>query len=353
MRCFLTHRDYALEICRLTRQSLEKYQVFIYLTSITAGLIVGSISPETGAALEIALWYVLGALIYATMTQIPLTHLRDAFADVRFLAAAVTGNFVVLPLAVWGLILAAPDDPVVRLGIAMVLLVPCTDWFITFTHLGGGDTKSAIAFAPLSLLLQIVLLPFYLWLFLGEGVALTLASGDMLRAFVGLIVLPLLAAFATERWVESGSNRTVLIERLGWLPVPLLAIVVFIIAASQVHLVAGSVAWLSPLLVIFGAFLIVAGVVARLFATLFRLPVRQGRVLAFSFGTRNSFVVLPVALALPPGFEVAVVVIVFQSLVELIGMAIYLWWVPGRLFSETRSWTGEPGTRNQELRTEN
>ncbi|MFW5936683.1 MAG: hypothetical protein ACOCS6_01360, partial [Desulfosalsimonas sp.] len=24
----------------------------------------------------------------------------------------------------------------------MVLLVPCTDWFITFAHLGGGDAKS-------------------------------------------------------------------------------------------------------------------------------------------------------------------------------------------------------------------
>ncbi|MCS6841389.1 MAG: arsenic resistance protein [Roseiflexus sp.] len=316
----------------MTRQSLEKYQVLIYLASISAGLIIGFISPETGAALETALWYVLGALIYATMTQIPLTHLRDAFADARFLAAAVIGNFIILPLAVWGLILLAPDNSVVRLGIAMVLLVPCTDWFITFTHLGGGDTKSAIAFAPLSLLLQMLLLPLYLWVLLGGEMAITLATGDMLKAFLGLIVLPLLAALATERWVESGSNRAFLIERLGWLPVPLLAIVVFIIAASQVYLVAGSVAWLSPLLLIFGAFLIVASAIARSMAALFRLPARQGRALAFSFGTRNSFVVLPLALALPPGFEVAVVVIVFQSLVELFGMAIYLWWVPQRLF---------------------
>ncbi len=331
----------------LTRQSLEQHQVLIYLVAISAGLLVGFMSPEVGAALEVALWYVLGVLIYATMTQIPLTHLRESFADARFLAAAVIGNFVVLPLAVWGLILLAPDDSVVRLGVAMVLLVPCTDWFITFTHLGRGDTKSAIAFSPLSLLLQMLLLPLYLWLFFGEGVALTFASGDMLKAFVGLIVLPLLAAFATERWVERGANRAVLIERLGWLPVPLLAIVVFIIAASQVHLVAGSVAWLSRLLVIFGAFLALASALAWLMAALFRLPASQGRVLAFSFGTRNSFVVLPLALAFPPGFEVAVVVIVFQSLVELIGMAMYLWWVPGHLFPQLRSESGKPRIENR------
>ncbi len=41
---------------------------------------------------------------------------------------------------------------------------------------------------------------------------------------------------------------------------------------------------------------------------------------------------LPIALALPPGLELAVVVVVFQSLVELVGMALYLWWVPRHLF---------------------
>jgi ACR3 family arsenite efflux pump ArsB len=54
-------------------------------------------------------------------------------------------------------------------------------------------------------------------------------------------------------------------------------------------------------------------------------------------GTRNSFVVLPLALALPAGWETAVVVIVFQSLVELFGMAFYLWWLPRHLFNEAPS----------------
>jgi ACR3 family arsenite efflux pump ArsB len=41
---------------------------------------------------------------------------------------------------------------------------------------------------------------------------------------------------------------------------------------------------------------------------------------------------LPLALALPVGYELAAVVIVFQSLVELLGMLIFLWWVPKHLF---------------------
>jgi len=67
-------------------------------------------------------------------------------------------------------------------------------------------------------------------------------------------------------------------------------------------------------------------------AGLFRLPTESARTLAFSLGTRNSFVVLPVALALPPSWESAVVVVVFQSLVELFGMTAYLWTIPRVLF---------------------
>jgi arsenite transporter len=318
----------------MTRQALEKNQLFIYLAAIASGLVIGLNSPGAGAVLEVALWPVLGFLLYTTFTQVPLRHLRDAFVQPRFLVAATLGNFGVMPLLVWALTLLAPDDPAIRLGMLMVLLVPCTDWFITFTHLGGGDTRRAIAFAPVSLLLQIVLLPVYLWLFFGAGFAEVFARSEMLMAFAGLILAPLFAAFMTEKWGEGGLHRSSLPDRIGWLPVPLLAIVVFIIAASKVNLVTGSASMLSHLLVVFVSFLVVAGVAAKVVALFLRLPAEQGRALAFSFGTRNSFFVLPFALALPPEFEIAVVVIVFQSLVELIGMAAYLWWIPKRLFPE-------------------
>lgn len=316
----------------MKRESLEKFQVIIYLAAIGIGLGVGIRFPGDVAILDVMLWPVLGVLLYTTFTQVPLAHLRAAFADVRFMAAAVVGNFMLLPIVVGGLMLLMPDDPAIRLGVLLVLLVPCTDWFITFTHLGGGDTRLAIAFSPISLLLQIILLPVYLWLFLGGDLVVTLARGEMLMVFAGLILLPLFAAYVTEKWVERGDNRSNLLNRLAWFPVPLLAIVVFSIAATQVNLIMATTFILGWLLLIFAAFLIIAGWMARLLASWFVLLPLQGRALAFSLGTRNSFVVLPLALALPSPYELAVVVIVFQSLVELLGMIVYLWVVPKRLF---------------------
>jgi ACR3 family arsenite efflux pump ArsB len=52
-----------------------------------------------------------------------------------------------------------------------------------------------------------------------------------------LIGLPLLAAYATERWVERRPGRDRAIRRLGWLPVPMLALVVFLIAGAQARVV--------------------------------------------------------------------------------------------------------------------
>jgi arsenite transporter len=80
-------------------------------------------------------------------------------------------------------------------------------------------------------------------------------------------------------------------------------------------------------------FLVAAALVAKALARWLALPTAQGRTLAFSLGTRNSFVVLPLALALPAGWEATAVVVVVQSLVELLGMAAYLWWVPRKLFA--------------------
>lgn len=54
----------------------------------------------------------------------------------------------------------------------------------------------------------------------------------------------------------------------------------------------------------------------------------DGRAIVFTGATRNSLVVLPLALALPDTLAVAAVVVVTQTLVEVIGMVVYVRTVP-------------------------
>ncbi|MEO1751397.1 arsenic resistance protein [Thiofaba sp. EF100] len=315
----------------MQRLTLERHQVWIYLAAIVLGLVIGSGFQAAGPVFEALLWPALILLLFVTFVQVPLLHLREAFLDYRFAAAVWIGNFIVVPLLAWALVQFVPDDPVLRLGVLIVLLVPCTDWFITFTALGGGCVSRAIAVTPINLALQLLLLPVYLWLMLGEGLVESLSLTEVWPA-LSIVLLPLMAAALLERWIEARPGRAAIRERLAWWPVPILAVVVFLIAAAQVGAVRDALGLLPEVMALFAAFLVLAALVAKGLAGLLRLPADQGRTLAFSLGTRNSFVVLPLVLALPAGWEVAAVVIVAQSLVELFGMLLYLWWVPRRLF---------------------
>lgn len=315
----------------MNRLTLERRQVWLYLVAIGLGLAAGSLAPGLGKLFETLLWPALVALLYVTFVQVPLLHLAEAVRDHRFVVALLLGNFLLLPLLVFLLIQFLPADPVLRLSVLLVLLMPCTDWFITFSQLGGGDVPRAIAVTPLNLLAQLLLLPLYLWAMAGAELKLALAADDLLPA-LAVVALPLAAAALSERWIEARPERSRWRDRLAWWPVPLLTLVVFLIAGAQVGAVRGAFHLMPILLPLFAFFLLAAALIAWWLTRLMRLPKRQGRTLAFSLGTRNSFVVLPFALSLPAGWKAAAVVIVLQSLVELFGMMAYLRWLPGRLF---------------------
>ena len=71
-------------------------------------------------------------------------------------------------------------------------------------------------------------------------------------------------------------------------------------------------------------------------ARFWRLDAAAARALVFSGATRNSLVVLPLALALPASLQLAPLAVVTQTLVELLGMVILVRLVP-RLVPADRS----------------
>lgn len=315
----------------LTRDALERHQLWSYLTAVVLGLAIGALWPGAGGVFENLVWPVLGLLLYTTFTQVPLASILSAFKDGRFLATVLVGNFVVLPLVVWGLVHLTPDDPALRLGLLLVLLVPCTDWFITFTQLGRGDAARATAMTPLILLVQLGLLPVYLWLMADADVVSVFRVEQVWPAFLVLLA-PLGLAALSEIWLRRRPAGERAREALGYGPVPLLSVVIALVAAGHAGPVGDSLDVLPVVVGVSVAFLVAGLILSRALAAVVGLPVGQGRTLAFSLGTRNSFIVLPFALSLPSGWEVAAVVIVMQSLVELFAMIFYLWFVPKVLF---------------------
>ena len=125
----------------MTRLTLERQQVWFYLVAIALALLVGTAAPGAGPFMEFLLWPVLAVLLFATFLQVPLLHVLDALRDRRFAMAALVGNFIAVPLLAWGLVEAFGLEGPLRLGVLLVLLVPCTDWLSLSANSVGATCR--------------------------------------------------------------------------------------------------------------------------------------------------------------------------------------------------------------------
>lgn len=116
---------------------------------------------------------------------------------------------------------------------------------IVFTRLAGGARARLLALTPVLMLLQMLLLPAYMFLFAGAD---TLASIDMrpfVSAFLFLIVAPLLAAGALQLSAPRRRFGGVIDRAADAAMVPLMMLTLAIVVASQVAAVGTQAAELS------------------------------------------------------------------------------------------------------------
>ncbi len=305
------------------RERLEAWQIGIYFGSVVVGVIVALIVPGT-TALESGVNPALALMLFVTFLQVPLADLGRSFTQVRFLGCLVAVNFIVVPLLVAALVQLLPADPMMRLGVLLVLLSPCIDYVVTFSHLGKADARLLLASTPILLILQMLLLPIYLQLHLGKDAAALVQVGPFVHAFVWLIAVPLVLAGLVQFW----SLRTKAGERiatgLGLFPVPATALVLFIVVAAVVPQLGTAVEAALRVVPVYIAFAVLAPLLGWFVARIFRLQAEAGRAIAFSAATRNSLVVLPLAFAVPGAVPMVPAIIVTQTLVELVSELVYV-----------------------------
>ena len=276
---------------------------------------------------------VLALLLLATFLAVPFAALGAGLRDGRFLGALLVLNFVVVPAVVFGLSRFVAHDDALLVGVLLVLLAPCVDYVIAFTALAGGAAERLLAAAPLLMLVQLVVLPVLLRVVAGEAAVAAVDVGPFVRALVMLILVPLALA-ALLQWGavrgRGGVRDTAagVVRGFTAAMVPLMVVTLFTVVASQIRGVGERLPALAAVVPLFVAFVVVMvalGVVAARWA---RLDVPAGRALVFSGATRNSLVVLPLALALPASLDPAPLVVVTQTLVELGAMVSLVRLVP-------------------------
>ena len=309
-------------------EALERHQIPIYLGGMAGGAAVGLAWSELSHPLEVAIYPVLGTLLYATFLQVPFTRVAAAFRDTRFLTTVLVLNFVIVPLVVAAMTSVVSLERAVLLGVLLTLLTPCIDYVIVFSGLAGGDSQRLVAASPLLMLAQMAALPLLLLMFVGSDLADIVEVGPFLEAFGILIALPLGLAWATEALAGRHRAGEAITSAMTAAMVPLMAATLFVVVGSQVPKLEGRFEDIAAVVPIYAGFLVVMGGLGLAAARLARLDVGPSRALVFSGATRNSLVVLPLALALPAAYAVTPAIVVTQTLVELIGMLVYIRLVP-------------------------
>lgn len=296
---------------------LETRQPPIYFTAVALGAVLALVAPGT-RMLETAIEPALALMLFLTFLQLPLAALAQALLQRRFMAVLLAVNFIAVPALVALLLPLLPADPLLRLGVLLVLLCPCIDYVVTFAQLGRADAQALLAATPLLLVLQMALLPLYLGLLLGESAAGLVRPGPFVQAFVGLIAVPLVLALACQRWAA----RRAATLAVG--AVPATALVLFVVVAAMLPQLGDAGAAALRAVPVYLLFAVLAPLLGWWLARRARLAAPAARAVAFSAATRNSLVVLPLALAVPGAVPLLPAVVVAQTLVELTAELVYV-----------------------------
>ncbi|PWJ54437.1 Arsenite efflux pump ArsB, ACR3 family [Quadrisphaera granulorum] len=182
---------------------LERRQVAIYLAGIGVGVVVGLLLPGVHG-LTVAIDPALALLLYATFLGVPFLAIGRAVVDARFLATVLV------------------------------------------------------------MLAQAVLLPGYLLVMVGPSAAQAVDVGPFARAFVVLIVLPLVVAAATQTLGDRAVRYARRIETAApTAMVPLVSLTLAVVVASQIRVVSDELGALLGLVPLYLAFAVVMVALVR------------------------------------------------------------------------------------------
>lgn len=176
---------------------VEKYQTIFVLVAILGGLALGQVSGVAAVADRLILPFLM-VMLFAAFTGIPLSRLRSAFGNRRVVGSSLLINFIWSPLLAVALgAIFLRNHPALWVGLIMLMVTPCTDWYLIFTDIADGDVPLATSLLPYNLVLQLILLPLYLYVFAGELVELPLEL--LVESVVLVLVVPLVIGWVA-RW---------------------------------------------------------------------------------------------------------------------------------------------------------
>ena len=293
---------------------VEKLEPIIIFTAIIIGLIFSNmqtIAQNTGNLINIFLCLML----FGLFLEVPLNELKDSFKNTKFTATSLIVNFIWTPLFGYflgSLFLKGNVD--VMIGFFMLILTPCTDWYLVFTKLAKGDLTLSLSILPINLVLQIILLPIYLVIFFSS--ANTMDYAQLAHSLLIVIVIPFIAA-QIVKFILNSDLKEKAGEVFSNLQICFLALAVFCIFASQGELLFTNLDSVITIFVPLIIFFIANTIIDLLLSEKINFIYEEYASLTMTTLARNSPLALAIAINSFPGHELISIALVIGPLIEL------------------------------------
>src|SRR5512141_1144772 len=155
----------------------------------------GTFEPSVPSAISLGVPIGLFAMMYPAMTNVHLGEVGAAFRSPKQLGVVLAFNYLVAPFVMLGLANVFVSDPELHTGLVLYGLAPCIAMVIIFTFLAKGNTPMALVFVALNSIAQMLLIPVYSRLLIGNVTFDVWVVAESVVLYLGL---PLILGVATR-----------------------------------------------------------------------------------------------------------------------------------------------------------
>lgn len=292
---------------------IEKLEPAILIFTIIIGLILSDIkilSNNIGNLINLFLCIML----YGIFLEVPLKNLKKSFKNIKFSSTSIMINFIWTPIFGYflgNLFLNGNMD--IFIGFFMLILTPCTDWYLIFTKIAKGDLNLSLSILPINLILQIVLLPIYLIIFFSSND--TINYSNLVYSLIIVIVIPFLSAQITKLILNNKLKE--ITNFFSKYQIVFLALAVFAIFNSQGNQLFGHLNSVLTIFIPLIIFFITTTLIDLLLSEQIHLTYEEYASLTMTTLARNSPLALAIAINSFPNHELIIIALVIGPLIEL------------------------------------
>jgi ACR3 family arsenite efflux pump ArsB len=296
--------------------ALEKLETVLILLAIGLGLALGQSATFGGFAGKL-IGPLLVAMIFGVFLKIPLAAIGESFKNLKFALTSLGVNFIWIPIL--GFILSTiflTDSPDLKIGYLMLLVTPCTDWYLIFTALARGNLPLSTSILPMNLIAQLLLLPVYLLAF--SGLTGSIRAETLLSSVFWTLVAPL-AGSLLVKWLfkEPGKARAAFDRIFANGVFLFLWLAILCMFASEARHLWGNLTQFKILFPPVVLFFLINFFVGRLVGRLAKFSHEDSVSLSMTTLARNSPVALAVAVVAFPTRPFIALALVVGPLIEI------------------------------------